>query len=50
MTLSILWYFNRIVAEDSELPVACIPTIDINRQERLESDALDTVDINRYFP
>lgn len=36
----------RIIADDSDLPGASIPTIDINRQETLDSDALDGVDIN----
>ena len=41
---------TRIVADDSDLLVASAPTIDINRQEMLDSDALDRVDINRYLP
>lgn len=36
----------RIVADDSDLPVASTPTIDINRQDRLDCDPLDGVDIN----
>ena len=39
-----------IVADDSDLPVPSTPTTDINRQEMLDSDALDRVDVNRYFP